>query len=288
VAMAVYEQVYTPYEGATTPTWTRFLVIPRYAFRDLFRSKLLTGFFAICFVYPIVAAIIIYLHHNANALAIFQLPVDEIIPINNTFFRYFIAAQARLSFLLALFVGPSLVASDLANNALPLYLSRPFSRVEYVASKLVVLVALLSAIMWVPGLLLFALQGYLEGAGWAAANASIAWAIFAGSWVWILTLSLLSLAISAFVRWSLLARAAMFGILIVPAAMAAIVNEVFETKWGDVASLQAASAAVWLGLFGSDTERSIPAWAGATVLALVCAACIGLLARKVRAYEVVR
>lgn len=286
--MAVYEQVYKPYEGASTPEWSRFLVIPRYAFRDLFQSKLLTGYFAICFVYPIITAIIIYLHHNANALAIFELPVDEIIPINNTFFRYFIETQARFSFLLALFVGPSLVASDLANNALPLYLSRPFSRLEYVLSKLVVLVALLSAIMWVPGLLLFALQAYLEGAGWVTANASIAWAIFAGSWAWILTLSLLALAVSAFVRWSLLARAALFGIFIVPAAMAAIVNEVFDTKWGAVGSLQASSTALWLGLFGSASERSIPAWAGATVLAVVCAVCVGLLARKVRAYEVIR
>src|SRR5215203_4963627 len=184
--MAVYEQVYKPYEGESTPEWSRFLVIPRYAFRDLFQSKLLTGYFAICFVFPIAFAIVIYLHHNANALAIFELPVDEIIPINNTFFRYFVLIQARFAFVLALFVGPSLVASDLANNALPLYLSRPFSRVEYVASKLVVLVALLSAIMWVPGLLLFALQAYLEGAGWAAANASIALAIFAGSAAWIL------------------------------------------------------------------------------------------------------
>ena len=95
--MAVYEHAYAPYEGARTPSWSRFLIIPRYAFRDLFASKLLTGFFCVCFVYPLVAAIIVYLHHNANALAIFQLPVDQILPINNDFFRYFIAAQARFA-----------------------------------------------------------------------------------------------------------------------------------------------------------------------------------------------
>ena len=286
--MAVYEQVYKPYEGPATPTWSRFLIIPRYAFRDLFRSKLLTGYFALCFVYPVIASIIIYLHHNVNALAIFELPVDEIIPINNTFFYYITAVQARFAFVLALFVGPSLIAADLANNALPLYLARPLSRVEYVVSKLTVLLALLSAVTWVPQLLLFALQAYLEGAAWAASYAYVAWAIFVGNSAWILTLALLSLSISAFVRWSLLARAAMFGILIVPAALAAIINEIFNMTWGDLASLQASANALWCGLFRYQDDEVMPAVAGAVMLAIVCAACIGLLARKVRAYEVVR
>jgi hypothetical protein len=30
--MAVYKKTYRPYEGALTPGWRRFLVIPRYAF----------------------------------------------------------------------------------------------------------------------------------------------------------------------------------------------------------------------------------------------------------------
>jgi ABC-2 type transport system permease protein len=290
--MAVYEHVYKPYEGALTPPWSRFLIIPRYAFRDIFRSKLLTGYFAICFVYPLVAAIIVYLHHNANALAIFQLPVDQIIPINNNFFRYIVATQARFAFLLALFVGPALIASDLANNGLPLYLSRPFSRVEYVLGKISVLLVLLSAVTWVPGLLVYGLQAYLEGASWVWNNAWIAGAVFVGSWAWILTLSLLALAISAFVRWSLLARAAMFGIMIVPAALAGVIDAAFQTRWGDVVSLQAMASTLWLGLFRSDVgtggPSSPPAWLGGVVLALLCAVCVGLLARKVRAYEVVR
>ena len=119
-------------------------------------------------------------------------------------------------------------------------------------------------------------------------NAVVAWAVFAGNWAWILTLSLLALAISAFVRWGLLARAAMFGIFIVPAAMAAIVNEIFTMTWGDLLSLQASANALWNGLFRHGDDDVMPAAAGAVVLGLVCLTCVGLLARKVRAYEVVR
>ena len=50
------------------------------------------------------------------------------------------------------------MSPDLRNNGLPLYLSRPFSRTEYVLGKMSVLLILLSAITWVPGLLLFLFQ----------------------------------------------------------------------------------------------------------------------------------
>ncbi len=42
--MAVYERTYKRYTGRQTPQWTRFLILPRFAFRDVFRSKLLVGF----------------------------------------------------------------------------------------------------------------------------------------------------------------------------------------------------------------------------------------------------
>ena len=43
--MAVYEQTYKQYLGKLTPEWNRFLVIPRHAFHDVFKSKLFTAFF---------------------------------------------------------------------------------------------------------------------------------------------------------------------------------------------------------------------------------------------------
>ena len=73
-----------------------------------------------------------------------------------------------LALFLAAFIGPGQVSPDLANNALSLYLARPFSRVEYVLGKMSVLLMLMSLMTWVPGLLLFALEGYLEGWQWMA------------------------------------------------------------------------------------------------------------------------
>ena len=67
--MAVYRRNYRPYSGTLTPTWSRFLVLFRYARKNLFRSKVQTGFFAACFFYPVLCLIWIYLAHSASVLA---------------------------------------------------------------------------------------------------------------------------------------------------------------------------------------------------------------------------
>lgn len=286
--MAVYEHSYAPYTGALTPRWSRFLIIPRHAVRDVFRSKLVTGVFAISFVYPLVAAILIYLHHNVNALSILELPVNELLPIDTTFFRVYVSTQARFAFLITLFVGPTLISNDLANNGLPLYLARPFTRFEYVAGKLTVVVALLSAVTWLPGLLLIGLQAYLEGGTWLARNWAITSGVFFGSWMWIAVLSMLALAVSAFVKWTIAARAALFGAMIVPAALAAVINESFQTTWGSLVSPSACLYSILVTLLRSDARIDVPAAAALVTIVMLLGVCAAALALKIRAYEVIR
>lgn len=304
--MAVYEHTYKQYLGKLTPEWSRFLVIPRHAFRDVFKSKLFTAFFVVCFIPLLVEAILIYLHHNVNALAIMRVNVRELIPIDASFFQTFVNLQASFAFFVTLLVGPPLVARDLRNNALPLYLCRSFSRTEYVLGKMSVLLILLSAITWVPQLLLFLFQSYLEGASWFVANLWLASAIFLGSVVWILLLALLSQAVSALVKWRVIASAALLGIFFIPSVFGEVVNQIFQTRWGNIISLGALMKNVTAGLFGTFVQASghitdwdgrvgreiivnePPLWASWFALFLICAICLALLSRKVKAYEVVR
>jgi ABC-2 type transport system permease protein len=309
--MAVYEHSYRQYAGRLTPAWSRFLVIPRHAYRDVFRSKLFVAFFAACYIFPLVAACIIYLHHNVNAIALLKVDIRELAPINASFFHYFVSFQCGLAFFLNLLMGPPLVSRDMANNALPLYLCRPFSRTEYVLGKMSVLAILLSLVTWVPGLLLFFFQAYLEGVGWLWSNFWIAGAIFLGCAVWIVLLGLLALAVSAWVKWRVVASGALLGLFFIPSALGEIINSLFLTRIGHLISFGALMNNIWLGLFGlfvpqtghirgtrtdmlRDHEfidivlREPPLWASWMVLALVCAFFLWLLMRKVRAYEVVK
>ena len=294
--MAVYEHTYKPYAGKLTPEWSRFLIIPRYAYKDIFRSKLFTAFFALCFVGPLIFAIMVYLHHNINALLMLDLRVRDLVPIDAAFFQIFISIQGGLGFLLTVIIGPVLISRDLANNGLPLYLCRPFSRAEYVMGKMSVLMILLSAITWVPGLLLFLFQSYLEGAGWFGNNLRIAAAIFIISWTWIIILALLSVTISAWVKWRMAASAALFGLFMVTNAIGIIVNELFHTWIGSIISLSILMQTISDGLFGLRDSFDMdlndymiaPVWSVWMAFGLICALCLFLLSRKVRAYEVVQ
>ena len=57
--MAVYEHTYKRYAGPLTPEWSRFLIIPRHAYRDVFKSKLFTAFFSLCFIPLLIEAILV-------------------------------------------------------------------------------------------------------------------------------------------------------------------------------------------------------------------------------------
>ena len=291
--MAVYERNYGRYQGELTPPWSRFLILPRYAAKDVFDSRLFVAFYALCFLLPFAGLLMIYLHHNLAALKFIELPLDELkaeLPINATFFRKGIEFQSWLCFLMALFVGPALVAPDLRNNGLPLYLSRPFSRTEYVLGKMAVLVVLMSLVTWIPGLLLFFFQGYLEGAGWLGNNLRIGAAIFAGSWAWILVVSLVALAISAWVKWKPVARVSLLIVFFVLAGFAEALNAALDTWWGHLLSLTTAMNHLWSVLFGQAPEERLvqPLWAAWFTIIAGCALALWLLSRRVRAYEVVR
>lgn len=309
--MAVYEQLYGAYEGEPPSHWSRFFVIPRYAVRDVFKSKLFTALFIICFVYPLIAAILVYLRHNANAVALLQINITELLPIDASFFRTFVEVQGAFAFILTVLVAPPLISRDLSNNALPLYLCRPLSRTEYVLGKMTVIAILLSLVTWIPGLLIFFFQGSLAGVAWLWSNLWMVSAIFFGSAVWIILLSLIALAVSALVKWRIVASGAMLGLFFIPGVFGEIVNELFLTRSGQLISLWASMNSIWRGLFGlfereAGTVRGTvsnpiydkqffdivllepPLWASWLVIVLACGVCVFILSRKVRAYEVIK
>lgn len=288
--MAVYKRTYHGYSGPLTPEWSRFAIIPRYAYQRLFKSKIMTAFFVLCFVSPLVFLSLIYVANSFGSIAKMFGATDARSPItvDGEFFQIFLGVQSFLAFILTAFVGPGLVLSDLSNRALTLYLARPFSRVEYVLGKMSVLLILLSSITWIPGLVLFSVQSALAGAGWLFHNLWIAWAIFSGAWIWILVIAVLALALSAWVKWRIAAGALLLGLFFVAAAFGQAINAVLDVRWGGLINLSILFNAVWNDLFRTQQKEQISASSAWIMLALIGAACLWLLYRKLRAVEVVR
>ncbi len=289
--MAVVDRSWHAYAGRLTTERWRFLVLPRFAWGDIFRSRLLTAYYGLCCLVPLVFAILIYLRYNLGALAVLGIQaknLDQALPIDGRFFATFLSVAAGMGFVFAAFIGPALIAPDVTHNALPLFFGRPFSRVEYVLGKFASLGILLSAITWVPAVLLFGLQAFMAGEGWGFAHlALLAGAIATGA-VWVLIISLLALAVSAWVRWRPVATALMLGISVVGAGMGGIVLAIFHTPWGFVLSPGMMLRLVGADLLGVPMRDTVPvgaAWLGLLGYALLS---LWLLARRVRATEVVR
>ena len=286
--MAVYKRNYKGYGGKLTQRWARFLILTRYGYGRLFQSRFLVVFLAVCLFYPIGCAAFIYLSHNQRFLLLMRIPPDSLLAVGGRFFYYFCIVQGALAYLLTALIGPSLVSPDLVNGALPLYLCRPFSRGEYVAGKLSVLMALLSLITWVPGLILFFIESSVAEAGWAKENLWLAWGIFLGLVVWILVLSLIALAVSAWVRWKIAAGALVLGVFFAGAGFGAAIDQVMRTNYGALIDLTQVVHTVQADLLRYDSGTDMAVSSAWIVLAVVCAICLFLLARRVRAFEVVR
>lgn len=287
--MAVYKQTYTQYHGRTTVPWLRFGILSRFSYARLFQSRFLVLFMAVCLFYPIGCAAFIYITHSIPLVSAMRFRPDTIPPIDGTFFYIYCVVQGSLAFLLTTMIGPNLVAPDLSNGALCLYLTRPFSRAQYVFGKMMVLFTLQSLITWVPGLLLFAIKTGCDGWAWAKTNAWLAGAIVVGPIIWITVLSLIALALSAWVKWKIAAGAAILGVFFGGAGFGHAINNIVGTQYGSVINLSRVMHTVWADLFRHgfrDTDLTPnQAW---MVLVVVCGLCLCLLARRVRAFEVVK
>ena len=286
--MTVRTRTFRPFTGTPTSPIVRLFVLPRYAWREVFKAKLVTGAFTAAFLGPIGALVVVWLKHNLSALARTPLAAGLPFAIDAQFFGYLLLGQSYFAFALTLFVGPSLVSPDLVNGALPLYLSRPLSRWQYVAGKLLVLALLLSAITWAPLLLVFLLEASLSDGSWLLENGGIAVSIVTASLLLVFFLSLVSMAMSAWVRNRAVARALIFAVVVVPAAFGRALNGILHVEWGRLLDLGASWGRVLEGLFGISLRGRLPlggAWASLIVVSVLS---LFLIHRKLRAFEVVR
>lgn len=292
--MPVYDHRYRPWQGQRRGGRSAILTIARHAVSRIAASRLSLVLFALACVPPLGFGTFIYLSNNLQMLADLGMRAEIDLVDSSTFF-VFLIVQSATGFLLAALLGPGLVAPDLAHGAMPLYLSRPIRRRDYVLGKFVVLAGMLSLITWVPGLLLVGLQAALAPAGWLAAHLRIPFALVTGAWIWIALVALMALAISAWVRWRPLATAMLFIVFVVGEAFGRVINAFLDTNWGKLVILDDLIDSVWLALFGVAgdasemlTSEPLPLGAALTALGLVFALVIWMLAARVRAVEVAR
>lgn len=292
--MAVYKRKYNPYVGALTPERSRFFVLTRYAFAELFKSRAFVLLLILALVPMLFYAGYIFLANNTTAQLLLRMR-ETGFGVDTEFFVVLVIVQTQVAFLLNCWVGPLLISGDLTNGALPLFLSRPFSRAEYVLGKLAVLALLLSAVTWIPGLLLFGLQSGLAANGWFWSHLWMTIPLVFCCAMWILMLSFISLAVSAWVKLRIVATGVIFISFFVPAGLGEIYNGIMGTYWGRLLNFTYLFRLMVTKGFGTPDrlisnhfEADIPVGAAWLMMILVCVFALFVLNVRLRAREVVR
>jgi len=285
--VAVYRRGYQRYQGPIGGRWSRFMVLPRFAWQRLFQQRLVILVMIVALIWPLLCALFIYLSNHAELLKGFGKQFQSFVQVNGNFFMIFMRIQAFFAVFLAALCGPGLIAPDLSNNALPLYFSRPLSRVDYALARLTTLLGMLSLITWIPGLLLFGIQAGMAGGSWAYNNWRLGAGIFAGFALWILLISLVALAGSAYARLRVIAGGLVLGFFFILGGVSVMINAVFRDTWGHALNPAWAAGRLWYAMLDVSSPQGPGVAACLAVLIVMMLLLLVVLERKLRPVEVI-
>ena len=153
--MPIHDQTYRRYAGSRQSPGSAWAVITLTGLRSLIRKKFFLAVMLFSWAQFVVRAVLLYLAANFPQM-------DLLAPTPETF-REFFEQQGFFVFVVTVYVGAGLISTDRRVHALQIYLSKPLTRVEYIAGKLAILVALLLAVTWIPAMMLLVLQVVFAG-----------------------------------------------------------------------------------------------------------------------------
>jgi ABC-2 type transport system permease protein len=251
------------------------------------QQRLIVIILVMAMFWPVGCALWVYLANHTALLQGFGGNLLDSFKINGHFFVIFMNVQAVFAIILSAFAGPSLIAPDLANGALPLYFSRPLSRWEYVLARMLVLAGVLSPVTWIPGIVLFSLQWGMAGWTWFAQNWQLGAGIFLGFLMWIIFVSLVAMASSAYVKWRIVAGALVIGVFFVLAGASTLTDAVLRVRWALMFNPALAMNQVWRTMLGAEPADGPGALGCLCTMGSMSAILLLVLWRKLRPVEVV-
>jgi ABC-2 type transport system permease protein len=173
-------------------------------------------------------------------MAVLQSPKDFRGEVWSLVFSSFLWVETFAAMVLVVIIGPNLISQDLRFNAMPLYLSRPLTRIDYFAGKLATIAAFLFAVILVPAVLTyllgigFSLDFRVIGGTFRIVPACIAYGV-----VVVTVAGLFMLAISSLSKNSRYVAALWIGIWLVGGFASGILGDphVLGFKWGPIVSI---------------------------------------------------
>ena len=276
----IHDQGYRRYGGGREPHGRRWWVIARSGLLARVKEKRVIALLLVAWLPFLVRAIQIYASANFQQVA-FLAPTPQM-------FREFLDQQEFFVFIVSLLIGAGLIADDRRANALQIYLSKPLTRVEYIAGKLITLAMVITFVTWLPAMLLLLLQILFAGSTKFLREHLFlipAITLFAGVQVFVSSFTMLALSsLSNSRRFVAMMYA---GTLFFTAAMYQALRAITTSTAWAVISPRDTMNVIADGIFRIQGPRTIPVYAAVIAIAVLIGASTWVLERRVRGVEVV-
>ncbi len=278
--MPIHDQGYRRYTGRRIVGGRSWWVIARAGILERVRERRFLALLLFAWSPFVVRAVQIYVASNFSQ-ASFLAPSAET-------FREFLDQQGIFVFFVTIFVGAGLIAGDLRANALQIYLSKPLTRVEYIAGKLATLLVFLVAVTWAPAILLLFLQMMFAGsAAFIRANLFLIPAITLCAAIQVAMSAFMMLALSSLSKNRRFVAMMYAGIVFFTAALyQALRMMTTSTRWALISPRDTLDV-IADGIFRSSGPALAPFPLALGVVVAIIGASIWILARRVRGVEVV-
>jgi ABC-2 type transport system permease protein len=279
--MPIHDQTYRRYKGQREQARSAWTVIAIAGIRGFLRKRALLGVLLMAYLPFLIRMVQFYVASNFSQTASVLGPSAQT-------FREFLEQQHFFVFLVTIYIGAGLIAQDRRANALQIYLSKPLSRLEYIAGKMAILIVFLLLVTLVPALLLLLGQIVLSGSfAFARANLFLIPAITLYATIEVLVVAFAMLALSSLSTSSRYVAVLFAGAMFFTEAVFATLRGVTGSTAASWVSFSASLAQLGDAIFRLTPRYDTPVVVSMIVLAGLVAVSASVLERRVRGVEVV-
>jgi ABC-2 type transport system permease protein len=278
--MPIHDQGYRRYGGRRVRHGRGWWVIARAGLLEQVRERRFLALLLFAWSPFIVRAVQIYVSANFSQASFLG-------PSAGTF-REFLDQQSLFIFFVTIYAGAGLIANDRRANALQIYLSKPLTRWEYVAGKLLILSIFLATVTWLPAMLLLVLQVMFAGSmAFVRDNLFLLPAITVFCAIQVFVSSLAILALSSLSKSRRFVAIMYAGVIFFAAAMYQVLRAITgSAEWAWI-SPEDTFDVLANALFRVPGSAGLPLPAAVLAVAVMAAGSVWILERRVRAVDIV-
>jgi ABC-2 type transport system permease protein len=278
--MPIHDQGYRRFSGTREPRGRGWLVIASAGIKSILAKRPVIFLLIAAWVPFAVEAVKFYLTTTFGQLQVLATSAQT--------FREFLEHQEVFIFFLTIYIGTGLIANDHRANALQIYLSKPLTRLEYVAGKAAILATFLLGVTLLPAVLLLAVQAMFAGnLTFIRTNAFLFPAITVYAFVQVALATATMLALSSLSKSARFVGIMYAGVVFFTDSVFATLKYLMNAGFASLVSPTQSLAQLGDVIFRVPPRNDTPTVLSLLIVFGIIAVCALVLERRIRGVEVV-